>query len=202
MPRLNPSTGELVVKIVYYGPGRSGKTTNLAWQHAQLSPGERSELVGLDSSGDRTLFFEYFSADLGSLAGQRLRAEFYTVPGQDRYRETRRLVLRGADGVVVVMDSARSRLAANLNSLKDLQRDLLDFGQSLQEVPLVFQWNKRDLPGAVSVEQLSATLNLINAPEFEATATRGQGVESTRNGILTSVFTDLKRSLLQDLHRV
>ena len=195
MPRLDPATNTLSVKVVYYGPGNSGKTTNLCWLHRASAPEDRTTLVGLDTTGDRTLFFEYFSTDLGRVANYQLKAEFYTVPGQDRYEETRRLVLTGADGVVLVADSDPSRLAANIKSLIDLRQALSTQGQVLNRFPLVLQWNKRDLPRTTSTQELSKRLNIFDAPEVEAIAKTGEGVQHTRDQILARVFTTLRQRL-------
>ncbi|HUG01108.1 MAG TPA: gliding-motility protein MglA [Longimicrobiales bacterium] len=179
MSLVNYSTREITCKIVYYGPGRSGKTTNLQHVHGRLPHGRKGEMMSLATETDRTLFFDFLPLDLGSISGFRTRLQLYTVPGQVYYDATRKLVLRGADGVVFVADSQPSVFEDNIASLRNLHENLAEEGLDIRSLPLVMQYNKRDLPGATPVEELSDTLNFRGGPEFEAAAVRGEGVFET-----------------------
>lgn len=192
MARINPSKRLMTVKVVYYGPGLCGKTTNLLHLHESYPEGQRGPLVKLDTETERTLFFDYFPADLGSVAGYALKADFFTVPGQSFYNSTRRAVLDGADGIVFVADSARDREEANLEAYDNMVENLVAYGRKLEEIPLVYQWNKRDLPQVLSVDLLNRQLNKRNLPAFEAVATHGRGVWETQSEILKAVLEDLK----------
>lgn len=183
MPLVNYSTREITCKLVYYGPGRSGKTTNLQYIHARLPGERRGEMVSLATETDRTLFFDYMPLDLGTVSGYRTRLQLYTVPGQVYYDATRKLVLRGADGVVFVADSQRRQLEENLESLRDLQTNLLDNGFDIRKMPVVMQYNKRDLPDIISVEEMDDTLNFRGVPSNPAVALTGEGVFTTLRGI-------------------
>jgi len=176
---VNYATREITCKIVYYGPGRSGKTTNLRHLHGRL-PGDRAgQLVSLATEGDRTLFFDFLALDLGVVAGFATRFQLYTVPGQSYYAATRRLVLQGVDGVVFVADSRRRQLDENVESLCDLHEQLAALGIDPRGVPTVLQYNKQDLPRelAASPAEMAAALNFRGAPEFAADARGGVGVE-------------------------
>ncbi|MEN8374394.1 MAG: gliding-motility protein MglA [Gemmatimonadota bacterium] len=179
MSLVNYSTREITCKIVYYGPGRSGKTTNLQHVHGRLPRGRTGEMMSLATETDRTLFFDFLPLDLGSISGFRTRLQLYTVPGQVYYDATRKLVLRGADGVVFVADSQPRVLAENVTSLRNLHENLSAEGLDVREVPLVMQYNKRDLPDALPVEVLSDVLNFRGVPEYAATAISGEGVFET-----------------------
>ncbi len=167
---------EIDAKIVYYGPGISGKTTNLQQIHQRLKPDQRGKMISLATNEDRTLFFDFLPIELGSVRGFKTRFHLYTVPGQVYYGATRRAVLTGVDGVVFVADSQAGRLEDNLVSLEDLEENLRYYGKKVETVPLLMQYNKRDLPGVLSVEELNKKLNRWGAPYFESVASSGQGV--------------------------
>ncbi|MBX6365869.1 MAG: GTPase domain-containing protein [Gemmatimonadetes bacterium] len=195
MPLVNYSTREITCKIVYYGPGRSGKTTNLQFVHASLPEHRKGGMVSLATETDRTLFFDFLPLDLGSMSGFRTRLQLYTVPGQVYYNATRQLVLRGADGVVFVADSQRERLGENVESLRNLRENLREQGLDIGGIPLVLQYNKQDLPGAVSRAALDAVLNFRSVPSFGASALRGDGVFATLRGISGLVLAALSGRL-------
>jgi CheY-like chemotaxis protein/signal recognition particle receptor subunit beta len=192
MALFNHATKEVTAKLVYYGPGLCGKTTNLQWIHDHLSFENKGKLVSLATKTDRTLFFDFLPVDLGVIRGMRLRLQIYTVPGQVFYEATRRMVLKGCDAVVFVADSQAAMLDANAESQQSLQRNLLanEIGAA---VPMVIQYNKRDLPTALPVPALNARLNPANLPFFEAVALEGRGVEDTLRGVSKALF----RSLLE-----
>ncbi len=192
MALLNHATKEVSAKLVYYGPGLSGKTTNLQWIHDHLSFENKGKLVSLATKTDRTLFFDFLPVDLGVIRDMRLRLQIYTVPGQVFHEATRRMVVKGCDAVVFVADSQAAMLDANAESLQSLQRNLLanEIGTA---VPMVIQYNKRDLPTALPVAALNARLNPAHLPFFEAVALEGRGVEDTLRGISRALF----RSLLE-----
>lgn len=192
MPRINRSKRELSLKIVYYGAGLSGKTTNLRYLHGRYPSDTRGDLLTLDTEGERTLFFDYFESSLGKMAGFSLKADFYTVPGQSFYKKTRQVVLDGADGVVFVVDASAAREDANLMSLDDLEGHLKLSGRSLATVPHVIQYNKMDVPDALSPKLLSRLFNRHGAPEMEAVATVGTGVWETQQEILRATIESLK----------
>ncbi|MEJ2677928.1 MAG: gliding-motility protein MglA [Gemmatimonadota bacterium] len=179
MPLVNYTTREITCKIVFYGPGRSGKTTNLQYIHGALPHERKGEMVSLATETDRTLFFDFLPLDLGDISGFRTRLQLYTVPGQVYYNATRKLVLRGADGVVFVADSGPERMDANVESLRNLQENLLEHGFDIREMPTVLQYNKRDVTGATPVEEMEAVLNFRDAPSHQSVATRGDGVFPT-----------------------
>lgn len=183
MASINYATREISCKIVYYGPGLSGKTTNLQIIHRKIPSDNKSEMVSLATETDRTLFFDFLPLDLGSIKGFATKFQLYTVPGQVYYNATRKLVLRGVDGVVFVADSQRDKMPENIESLKNLQENLKEYGIDLGTVPFVLQYNKRDLPGVASVEELDAQLNWHHVPTFEAQAHQGVGVFTTLKAI-------------------
>ena len=176
---LNYTAMQLTAKIVYYGPGLCGKTTNLSWIHARTAPGSRGEMVSLETEADRTLFFDLLPLDVGVIGGMKVRLQLYTVPGQVFYNATRRLVLKGVDGVVFVADSQVPAAEPNEESLSNLRRNLEELGLDPQAVPLVFQYNKRDLRNILPVPTLQESLNPGGAPAFEAAAVHGVGVFET-----------------------
>ena len=182
----------ITVKVVYYGPGLSGKTTNLRVLHEDFPAEARGALVELDTETERTLFFDYFPAVLGRIGDFRVKVDFFTVPGQSFYHATRRAVLEGCDGIVFVADSSARREEANLQSRDDMADALDDVGRSLDDIPHVYQWNKRDLPDAVPVEWLQRDLNPEGAPSFEAVALEQVGVWETHTAILEGVFASLR----------
>jgi mutual gliding-motility protein MglA len=194
MALVNHRSREVHFKIVYYGPGLGGKTTNLKRLHDRLPPERRGRLVSISTDHERTLFFDFLPVDLGTVAGFNTRFHLYTVPGQSYYRLSRRAVLQGLDGIVFVADSHPGRELANRESLEDLALNLVTTGLSpdqLRRLPRVFQWNKRDLPGAIPVERLRADLNPAGAPEFEAVASEGRGVAETLRSMCKAVLTRL-----------
>ncbi len=196
MPVINYPTREITCKIVYYGPGRSGKTTNLKHVHSQLPDTRKGDIVSLATETDRTLFFDFLPLDLGSISGFSTRFQLYTVPGQVYYHATRRLVLQGVDGVVFVADSQRRQLAENIESLQDLHENLADLGIEPRSLPLVMQYNKRDLDyGELSTTaELERVLNFRDVPSFTAAAVKGEGVFETLRAIATRVLSKLSPS--------
>ena len=191
----NYSTMQMAAKVVYYGPGLCGKTTNLHHIYSQTSSECRGEMVSLETETDRTLFFDLLPIDVGQIAGFNTRIQLYTVPGQVFYNTTRKLVLKGVDGVVFVADSQRPMLQANVDSLENLRENLAEMGLDLLEIPLVLQFNKRDLDDICPVDELNETLNRGDWPHFEASALHGEGVFETLKGISKVTLTSLKRRL-------
>ena len=181
MPVVNYASREITCKIVYYGPGRSGKTSNLQYIHRRAPAERRGDMMSLATHGDRTLFFDFLPLDLGTISGFTTRFQLYTVPGQVYYRSTRRLVLQGADGVVFVADSQRRQMDENVESYRDLHEALAEHGINAREVPLVIQYNKQDLPRdlILGTEELDDALNFRNVPSFAADALHGMGVFET-----------------------
>ncbi len=179
MPHINYQDKEIVFKIVYYGPGLSGKTTNLVHIHRALDKDQRGDIVILDTHEERTLFFDFFPLELGRIEGYAVRFNMYTVPGQVYYEASRRLILDGADGVVFVADSLDSRLEENLESFQMLQANLESFGLEWRAYPIVLQYNKRDLPNPLALGTIESRLGLNGVPVFEAVATTGKGVFET-----------------------
>jgi len=188
---VNARLHELNLKIVYYGPALSGKTTNLQFIHARTNPQLRSDLVSLKTREDRTLYFDYMQLELGEIKGLKPRFSLYTVPGQVQYAATRRLVLQGADGVVFVADSEAGRFAENLWCLSGLDRYLREMGLGLWRFPLVLQCNKQDLPSALRPEVLMARLGWRDVPCLGATAANGPGVIETLKTIIHQVVRSL-----------
>ena len=194
MALVNHRAREIHFKIVYYGPGLGGKTTNLKRLHERLPADRRGRLVSISTDHERTLFFDFLPIDLGTVAGFNTRFHLYTVPGQSYYRLSRRAVLTGLDGLVFVADSSPGRELANRESLEDLATNLVTIGLSgdqLRRLPRVFQWNKRDLPGAIPLERLRAQLNPAGASEFEAIASEGRGVAETLRAMCKAVLARL-----------
>ena len=191
MVLFNYATKEITAKIVYYGPGLCGKTTNLQFVYDSLPSNNKSKMLSLATKTDRTLFFDFLPLDLGKIRGMRTKLQLYTVPGQVYYNSTRQLVLKGADGVVFVADSQDFALDANLESLQNLEDNLKRQGIRIREMPLVIQLNKRDLPNALPPAEIGKELNKLNAPMFESVATTGLGVEETLKGITQLVLTHL-----------
>jgi signal recognition particle receptor subunit beta len=189
----NYALRKLNAKIVYYGPGLCGKTTNLVWIHDHFEGGERGKMISLATEGDRTIFFDLLPLEIGAIRGMDVTLQLYTVPGQVHYNSTRQLVLRGADGVVFVADSQRAMQSSNVDSFKNLQENLLLQGISLDGFPHVLQFNKRDLKDLVAVEELNDELNHYSVPIFEATATEGVGVQETLEGIVKLVMRNLRQ---------
>jgi signal recognition particle receptor subunit beta len=192
---LNYAGGEINAKIVYYGPGLSGKTTNLEYIHEKTPAGAKGKMVSMKTQTDRTLFFDFLPLELGEINGYRTRFLLYTVPGQVYYNATRKLVLKGVDALVFVADSSRAKLDENLESLRNLEQNLNEHGLSLDTLPWVIQYNKRDTPDAMAVRDLDSRVNPMRVPTFEAVATSGQGVYDTFRGIATMVYRALKERL-------
>jgi hypothetical protein len=190
---VNFTTREITCKIVYYGPGRSGKTTNLHYIYARVPETRRGRMVSLATQTDRTLFFDFLPIDLGQISGFATRFQLYTVPGQVYYNATRRLVLQGADGVVFVGDSQARQLDENIESLQNLQSNLLEHGVDVRTMPLVMQYNKQDLPPELILTpaELDDALNFRSVPSFPADALRGRGVFETLKSVSEQVLKKL-----------
>ena len=193
MAQINFARKEVTAKLVYYGPGMSGKTTNLEKVFEKVPETSKGRFTSIATEGDRTLFFDLLPLDLGMVAGLRVKLQLYTVPGQVYYSSTRRLVLAGADGVAFVADSQPSKRDENLESLEDLTSALGSYGTSIDKTPTVLQYNKRDLPGAMSVAQMDQDLNHWRLARQEAVAVRGEGVLPTLKAMIGMVLTDLQK---------
>ena len=200
MALINPKKKEVQVKIVYYGPGRGGKTTNLEYIYSKFQDRMTTKLLTVKTYGDRTLFFDFLPVDIGEIRGYSLRMQLYTVPGQVKYKATRRLVLRGVDGIVFVADSMTLREKMNILALKDLQENLASFDKNIFSIPLVFQYNKRDLAEEgiplLPVEKLDKSLNRqLKVPSLEASALSGVNVVETMKQIISLTVTSLEDKL-------
>jgi signal recognition particle receptor subunit beta len=195
MSFVNYHTKEINCKIVYYGPGLGGKTTNIQWIYQKTSAGNKGQMVSLNTENERTLFFDFLPLDLGEIRGFKTRFHLYTVPGQVFYEASRKLILRGVDGLVFVADSQVERLEANMESLESLEKNLAAQGYEAGRVPTVMQWNKRDLPNIVPTMDLSNKLNPRRLPEFEAVAFQGEGVFETLKTISKMVLLNIKGGL-------
>jgi signal recognition particle receptor subunit beta len=193
MSFINYSSREINCKIVYYGPGLCGKTTNLQYIYSRMKPETRGKMISLATETERTLFFDFLPLSLGDIRGFRTRFHLYTVPGQVFYDASRKLILKGVDGVVFVGDSQLMRMDSNLESLENLKINLRDQGYDLDALPLVIQYNKRDLKNVASLSELHALLNYRAVPEFEAVATRGIGVFETLKAVVRLVLLELRR---------
>lgn len=180
---------EATCKIVYYGPGLCGKTTNIQHIDQRTNPAMKGKLISLATESERTLFFDFFPLELGEISGFKTRFHLYTVPGQVFYAASRKLILKGVDGLVFVADSQVARVDANVESLDDLKTNLADQGYSLDKIPHVFQYNKRDMKRVTPVEELRALLNPEGVPDFEAVAATGQGVFETLKAVAKLVLT-------------
>ena len=186
---------EINLKIVYYGPSLSGKTTSLEYIHSRTNPERRGELVSLKTREDRTLYFDYMQFEMGAISGLKPRFNIYTVPGQVYYRGTRKLVLKGVDGLVFVADSQIRRLHENVEAIKDLYEDLVELGFSPGELPIVLQCNKRDLPEIMPVQSIKEQLGLNGIPTFESVALEGIGVLDGLKSIVNSVVTKARGNI-------
>ena len=193
MAQVNPLTRELLVKLVYYGPGLGGKTTSLQRIHQASPPETRGQIVSLATPVDRTLYFDFLPLRAASVRDHHVRLQLFTVPGQVYFNATRKLVLTGADGVVFVADSQLERHDANLESLENLAANLEDQGRSLAEMPLVFQYNKRDMPSALSIAELDESLNALGVRSFPTNAATGEGVLDALDTLVRTVLADLER---------
>ncbi len=193
MSFINYSSREINCKIVYYGPGLCGKTTNLQFIYTKTNPDLKGKMISLATETERTLFFDFLPLALGQIRGFKTRFHLYTVPGQVFYDASRKLILKGVDGVVFVADSQIERMEANIESLENLQINLKEQGYELDKVPYIIQYNKRDLPNAASLDEMRRVLNPMRAPDFEACATVGKGVFETLKAVAKGVLTDLKK---------
>lgn len=192
---INWALQQINLKIVYYGPGVSGKTTNLLYIHSKVAPDLKGELVSLQTQEDRTIFFDFLQLEVGKIKGKKPKFNLYTVPGQVYYAYSRKVILNGVDGVVFVADSQFDRLEANLETLNDLESNLRQDGHKLNEFPWVIQYNKRDLPNVAPIQYLQLKLNKFNAPYFEAVATQGNGVFETLKAVINLVVANVRRKL-------
>lgn len=193
MSFINYASREINCKIVYYGPGLCGKTTNLQFVYQKTAPDAKGKMISLATETERTLFFDFLPLSLGEIRGFKTRFHLYTVPGQVFYDASRKLILKGVDGVVFVADSQEERIDANIESLENLRINLKEQGYDLDKLPYIVQYNKRDLPDIMSVEELSRELNPTHVPEFEACATTGEGVFETLKAVAKLILIDLKR---------
>lgn len=203
MAIISVRSNEIHCKIVYYGPGRGGKTTNLVTIHKALGDNVKGGLLSIDTAGDRTLFFDFLPMDLGTIANFGIRISLYTVPGQVQYNETRKLVLQGTDGIVFVADSIGARKASNIKSFQNLEENLVEQGKGLREVPIVVQYNKRDLDGTsvpvMSIDELDRDLNPSGRyPTFAASALKGHGVRETFKKICMVTVKEVCTRLLKE----
>jgi len=193
MPFVNFATKEINCKIVYYGPGLSGKTTNIKWIYDHIKPENKGEMITLATETERTLFFDFVPIEVSNVKGFKVRFHLYTTPGQIIYQASRKLILKGVDGIVFVADSQEERHDANLDTLDDMLENLKEYDIDIENLPLVFQYNKRDLPNILPVEVLRRDLNRWNRPDFEAVATKGIGVLETFKEITRQVLQKLKK---------
>jgi signal recognition particle receptor subunit beta len=193
MTFINYASREINCKIVYYGPGLCGKTTNLQYIYDSTAPQAKGKLISLATETDRTLFFDFMPLELGTVRGFKTRFHLYTVPGQVYYDASRKLILKGVDGVVFVADSQEERMDANIESLYNLEENLETQGFALNDLPYVLQLNKRDLPNVIPVDELSAELQKKGEPVYEAVATNGEGVFDTLKAVAKQVLTELRK---------
>jgi hypothetical protein len=193
MTFINYAAREINCKIVFYGPGLGGKTTNLQYIYDRTNSNSKGKLISLATETDRTLFFDFLPLDLGTVRGFRTRFHLYTVPGQVFYDASRKLILKGVDGVVFVADSQRARWESNVESLQNLDKNLKEHGYDLATIPYVLQFNKRDLPTAMPADEMYQQLNVKGEPTFEAVATQGVGVFETLKAVAKLVLLELKK---------
>ncbi len=192
MSFINYATREINCKIVYFGPGLCGKTTNVQYIYEHTQQENRGKLVTLSTENERTLFFDFLPLSVGDVRGYKTRFHLYTIPGQTFYEVSRQFILKGVDGVVFVADSQAERMEANIESFEGLEKSLEKQGYDISKLPLVLQYNKRDLPGAVSIQELEATFNPVKRPHFEAVAFKGQGVMETLQAVSQAIIKELK----------
>ncbi len=192
---INWALQQINLKIVYYGPGVSGKTTNLLYIHTKVSPELKGELVSLQTQEDRTIFFDFLQLEVGKIKGKKPKFNLYTVPGQVYYAYSRKVILNGVDGVVFVADSQFDRLEANLETLNDLENNLRQDGHKMNEFPWVIQYNKRDLPNVAPIQYLQLKLNKHNVPYFESVSTQGTGVFETLKAVINLVVANVRKKL-------
>jgi mutual gliding-motility protein MglA len=193
MTFINYASREINCKIVYYGPGLCGKTTNLQYIYDSTAPQAKGKLISLATETDRTLFFDFMPLELGTVRGFKTRFHLYTVPGQVYYDASRKLILKGVDGVVFVADSQEERMDANIESLYNLEENLKSQGYDLMNIPYVLQLNKRDLPNVCSVDEIASELQRKGEPVFEAVAAKGEGVFDTLKAVAKQVLTELRK---------
>lgn len=193
MSFINYSAREISCKIVYYGPGLCGKTTNLHYIYNKVTPDSKGKMISLATKTERTLFFDFLPLSLGSIKGFKIRFHLYTVPGQIFYDASRKLILRGIDGVIFVADSQVERTEANIESLENLSKNLKEQGFELENLPYIIQYNKRDLPNVVPLDELERTLNPRKVPSYEAVAPKGTGVFETLKDVAKLVILELKK---------
>jgi len=191
MSMINYASREINCKVVYYGSGLGGKTSNLEYVYSRVKPDIKGKMISLATETERTLFFDFLPIDLGEIRGFRTRFHLYTVPGQVYYNASRRLILKGVDGVIFVADSQRSRLEANIEAMHNLYENMESYGYDLETIPFIVQYNKRDLPDTMSVEELRSVLNPIGVPDFEAVAIEGEGVFQTLSAVSKLVVKSL-----------
>ncbi|MCH7549582.1 MAG: GTPase domain-containing protein [Candidatus Krumholzibacteriota bacterium] len=194
MSLINYSSREINCKIVYYGPGLCGKTTNIQYVYNKVDPGTKGKLITLATEMDRTLFFDFLPLELGTVKGFKTRFHLYTVPGQVYYDASRKLILRGVDGVVFVADSQAARYDANIESLYNLHENLEEYNLKVDDIPFVIQYNKRDMPDIISLEELEEELNPEGVPSFEAIAVKGDGVFDTLKSVAKGVLNKLSKN--------
>ncbi len=194
MTFINYASREINCKIVYYGPGLCGKTTNIQWIYEQANPEKRGKLVSLATETDRTLFFDFLPLDMGTIKGFKVRFHLYTVPGQVFYDASRKLILRGCDGIIFVADSQRARMEANIESIANLATNLRENGFDIRTIPYVLQFNKRDMPSAASLPDLERLLRFRNEPMVEAVANQGIGVIDTLKAAARQILMELQRA--------
>ena len=193
MTFINYATREINCKIVYYGPGLCGKTTNLQFIYSKTNPELKGKMISLATEADRTLFFDFLPLDLGNIRGFTTRFHLYTVPGQVFYDASRKLILKGVDGVVFVADSQQERMEANIESIRNLADNLEEHGLDLSQIPYALQFNKRDLPNVVAVDEMYRVLNYKREPTFEAVATTGVGVFDTLKSVAKQILVELRK---------
>ena len=191
MSMINYASREINCKIVYYGTGLGGKTTNLEYVYSKISPDTRGKMISLATETDRTLFFDFLPIDLGDIRGFKTRFHLYTVPGQVYYNASRKLILKGVDGVVFVADSQEDRAEANIEAMHNLYENVESYGYDMETIPFVIQYNKRDLPNIIPTEELRAQLNPAGVPDIEAVATEGTGVFETLQAVSKLVVKSL-----------
>ncbi len=192
MSFVNSNAKEVHCKIVYYGPSLGGKTTNIQWVYQQTSLENKSKMKTLDQEVERTLFFDFLPLNIGEIRGFKTRFHLYTVPGQIVYDASRKLILKGLDGVIFVADSQEERMEENIQALKNLEKNLEQQGYDIRQIPLIIQYNKRDLPNAMKLQEMRSTLNTYSAPDFEAVANDGRGVFESLKTISKSIIGVLK----------
>ena len=191
MSMINYASREINCKVVYYGSGLGGKTTNLEYVYSRVNPDSKGKMVSLATETDRTLFFDFLPIDLGEIRGFKTRFHLYTVPGQVYYNASRRLILKGVDGLIFVADSQRSRMEANVEAMHNLYENMESYGYDIEAIPFIIQYNKRDLSDILPLEELRAALNPMGVPDFEAVAIEGDGVFQTLSAVSKKVIKSL-----------